>query len=164
MVPLSGNIKLAEYDRTFLDLSWKWLNDPEIRELTDTGLLTKQRQEEWFLSLTLSEDHKAWGIIYDNVRIGVAGLKNIENERAEYFGYIGERAFWGKGLSKQILDCVFEYARLRKIKMIWLRVLKMNTRAILSYHKYGFLFYLEELESIYMEKQVFPHGDSPDDY
>ncbi|HHQ5461068.1 TPA: GNAT family N-acetyltransferase, partial [Aeromonas hydrophila] len=93
----SEQLELVTYSREFLDLSWYWLNDPEIKKLTGTPTFTRQQQEEFFVSLPRS-NYLVWGLMYQNKPIGVIGLKNIDNVSAEYFGYIGEKNLWGKGL------------------------------------------------------------------
>ena len=154
MTSSNGVIHFVEYDKDFLGFSWNWLNDPEIRELTDATVFTKQQQEEWFSSLQFRDDYMVWGICYDELPIGVAGLKNIDKNSAEYFGYIGDKRFWAKGLSRQILDLVFNYAGNRKMNRIWLKVLKMNKRAIKAYLKYGFSTYKEDDLCLFMQKTV----------
>jgi len=98
------NIILVNYSKLFLDLSWKWLNDAEIKKLTDTPDFTKSEQENWYNSLQYKNDYLIFGILYDNEPIGVCGLKNVSKDDCEYWGYIGEKKHWGKGLGKQILS------------------------------------------------------------
>ena len=91
-------IDFVEYDTTFLNLSWDWLNDPEIKFLTDTPDFSRDQQLSWFEGLKNRSDYKVWGIRIGAERIGVCGLKNITNSSAEYFGYIADKSFWAKDL------------------------------------------------------------------
>lgn len=93
-------ITLTSYDREFLDLSWIWLQDPEIKKLTLTSDFTREQQLQFFHSLKERKDYLIFGIQLGTRKIGVAGLKNIKNDIAEYWGYIGEKDLWVKELAK----------------------------------------------------------------
>ena len=75
---------------------------------------------------------------YDSIPIGVCGLKNITKSECEYWGYIGEKKYWGKGLGKQMLASMIKEASNRDIKTVILKVLKTNQRAINLYANFGF--------------------------
>ncbi|EIZ9628650.1 GNAT family N-acetyltransferase, partial [Cronobacter sakazakii] len=79
-------ITLTSYDREFLDLSWIWLQDPEIKKLTLTSDFTREQQLQFFHSLKERKDYLIFGIQLGTRKIGVAGLKNIKNDIAEYWG------------------------------------------------------------------------------
>lgn len=143
-------IEFIDYSEAFLDLSWEWLNDPEIKQLTNTPDFTKEGQRRWFESLKNKPDYKVWGIVCNNKKIGVVGLKNIVGNSAEYFGYIGDKTFWNRGLSKSMLGYTCEYAKKNGISVIWLRVIKDNPRAIRAYQKYGFEVYNENNNELLM--------------
>ena len=133
----SSKLRIVHYSRNFLDLSWNWLNDPEIKQLTGTPDFTKKQQEDFFLSLP-KENYLVWGVMYENTAIGVVGLKNINGQSAEYFGYIGEKDFWGRGLFSYILKLIVEQCIKIKISYIYLRVCVDNHMAIKAYKKNGF--------------------------
>ncbi len=38
-------IQLVKYDIDFLNLSWKWLNDSDLKQLTDTPDFSKNQQK-----------------------------------------------------------------------------------------------------------------------
>ena len=92
-------------------------------------------------------------ITFNNTPIGVMGLKNITQTQAEYWGYIGEIDFWGKGIGKLMLSHATKVATEFNLKKIYLTVLKDNARAIKLYEHFGFtenkekntndLFYME---------------------
>ena len=89
-----NEVVLVPFDRTFLDCAFQWLNDPEIRFLTDTPVVTREAQETWFASLPSRPDYAVWGVQADGVPVGVCGVKHIFEGEGEYFGYIGEKAYW----------------------------------------------------------------------
>lgn len=154
----SGNaveIAFVEFSIEFLNLSWIWLNDPEIRKLTNTKIFTREVQLSWFQNLKHDTQYKIWGIQLGFKKIGVMGLKSISLSGAEYFGYIGDKECWGKGISKVMLDHGCAYARTIKVEKIWLRVIKDNLRAIRAYQKYGFIIVSDEDDVLEMTFEIF---------
>jgi RimJ/RimL family protein N-acetyltransferase len=147
-------VELEEYSVPYLNASWLWLNDPEIRKLTNTPVLTKDSQLRWYETLSEKEDYKIWGISFNNKPIGACGLKKITNEDAEYWGYIGEKELWGKGLGKVIMHLMEEEARKLYLNNIWLQVLKENERAIKLYISLGYISEKEEHNLIFMRKEL----------
>lgn len=136
---------LVPYDQRFLELSWHWLNDPETRELTMTPIFTRADQRKFFESLPLRVGYKIWGVALGNQLIGAAGLKNFRGALAEYWGYIGEKRYWGLGLGAPLLQRVEEQARSFELRSLDLHVLRTNLRAIHAYKKSGFM--IDELQS-----------------
>lgn len=148
------NISLHPYSEQFLEKSWNWLNDPEIKHLTNTGDFSREQQQKWFQSLPTLQDYRLWGVMIDDEPAGVFGLKKIENGSAEYWGYIGEKKYWGKGYGKLIMGLIFDEAQLLGLTRLWLRVIKANPRAIKLYEKVGFSI-IEDGEDFYiMQKNI----------
>lgn len=131
-------ITFVEYNEKFLEKSWKWLNDPEIKKLTLTRDFTKQEQRIWYNSLKGKGDYLIWGVMSDDFLIGVCGLKNITDSYGEYWGYIGDKKFWGKGIGNQILSFILEKAIEKGLESIYLKVSELNTIAISLYSKFHF--------------------------
>jgi len=148
------SIKLVKFSEEFLDLSYKWLRDNEIRILTNTPCFTREKQKEWYNSLKNRKDYFIWGVKYNSRKIGACGLKNITDEKAEYWGYIGEKDCWGKGIGTVMLNKVIEFARKRNIKTLWLRVRHDNVRAKRLYANYGFKEVSEKDNILVMEKNI----------
>lgn len=137
-------IELVPFSEAFLNLTWKWLNDPEIKKTTNTPTINKNDQITWFKSLSERTDYIIWGIAVNNTPIGACGLKNINKEECEYWGYIGEKSFWGKRIGTYVLNVLLDHARNKNKSSVYLTVLKDNQRAINLYTKFGF----------YTEKEV----------
>ncbi|MDR6405345.1 MULTISPECIES: GNAT family N-acetyltransferase [Chryseobacterium] len=136
-----NNLQLVNYTKDILEKSWNWLNDPEIKHLTSTPNFSKEDQQNWFLGLEKNDSYWVQGIQYDNKIIGVAGLKKIDPSKktAEYFGYIGEKEYWGKGLSKDLFKLIFKIAKDQfALESLYLNVVPDNIRAVKSYEKAGF--------------------------
>ncbi|WP_299987949.1 GNAT family N-acetyltransferase [uncultured Pontibacter sp.] len=131
-------MQFVDYDKRYLDLSWNWLRDQEIKRLTMTPKFTREEQLSFFSRLSARKDYFIKGIEYEGVPVGVCGLKNIDSSSGEYWGYIGEKEYWGKGLGKIIIDFIVNHGRNLGLKKVWLKVDSENQRAIRSYEKYGF--------------------------
>jgi len=146
--------RLVQYDKVFLDLSWKWLNDEEIRKLTETPKITREEQFNWFNNLSKENNYLIWGIEYDSTPVGACGLKNITKLDAEYWGYIGEKTYWGKGIGTEVLELMQLKAKELKLNSIWLKVTENNERAINLYKKMGFKSFKQDKHLIIMIKPL----------
>ncbi|WMX15212.1 GNAT family N-acetyltransferase [Aureispira sp. CCB-E] len=150
------NVEFVDFDRMFLGYSWKWLNDPEIKRLTNSSSFTKEEQEEWYNSLeSISAHYFIKGVCLDNKPIGITGLKNISSREGEYWGYIGEKEHWGKGIGTQMLEYIMKKGKEDGLERIYLKVSLNNDRAISLYKKLGFIV-VEDIErqlksELYME-------------
>lgn len=131
-------IELVDYSRKFLDLSWKWLNDREIKKQISSPDFSHEQQIKWFKSLKDKKDYLIWGVLYNSNPIGACGLKNITGNDCEYWGYIGEKNYWGKGLGKQIINTLIIKAADKGFNSVWLQVNEDNNRAINLYKKVHF--------------------------
>lgn len=134
-------IKLEKYDEKYLNFSWDWLNDPEIKFLTNTSDFSREEQIAWFNNIDKKLDYKIWGVSFNDTPIGVFGIKNINFRKGigEYWGYIGDKKFWGKGLGTLILEKILKVASEELLlKSISLKVLKTNIIAFNLYKKFNF--------------------------
>jgi RimJ/RimL family protein N-acetyltransferase len=132
-------ISLGSYSVECLEKSWLWLNDSEVRNLTMTPEFSREDQLRFFESLSTRTDYLIWAVELDGAPIGAAGLKNHRKGIAEYWGYIGEKDLWGRGLGSSILTLVQDKAKEFKFSSLDLKVLKQNTRAVSLYTKCGFI-------------------------
>ena len=114
------NVLAVNYDEVFLKLSWKWLNDPEIKRLTNTPNFSFEDQKKWYEELQLKKDYKIWGININDTPVGVFGIKNIKNDEGEYWGFIGEKQFWGNGIGDWMLIASTEKAKLLGLQNLFL--------------------------------------------
>jgi RimJ/RimL family protein N-acetyltransferase len=132
-------VHLVRFDRAFLDRSWEWLQDQETKRLTMTPDFTREDQQRFFDSLPSRSDYRIWGVVLARGEpIGAAGLKNVAGSSAEYWGYIGEKPLWGRGLGGEMLAAVEAEARKLGLAELVLQVAANNVRAIRTYEKLRF--------------------------
>ena len=147
-------IQFLEFDRVFLEMSFQWLSDSTIKYLTMTPDITKENQEKWFASLPDKDDYYIRGIAVDDKPIGACGLKHITSTEGEYWGYIGEKDYCGKGIGGRMMAFIEEYAKSLGLRQIYLHVLKDNERAIRLYTKNGYRVVSEKDNLTKMTKQL----------
>lgn len=136
---MNNNIEFVEFDRRFLDCSFRWLSNTEIKRLTDSPDINECEQEKWYVSLSKRKDYYIKGIQYNGLPIGAVGIKNIDSDSGEYWGYIGEKDYWGQGIGKlMILQMIKDARDVFSLKSLHLKVLHDNDRAISLYAKMGF--------------------------
>lgn len=130
---------LVQYDKTYFNLSKIWLLDDELSHLIHAGKLpSDEERQKWFDSLPSRTDYKLWGVEYLGHPIGVSGLKHIADGEAEYWGYIGEKSLWGKGIGKLLMSETLLKANELNLHSVFLYVRKYNPRAYKMYLNYGF--------------------------
>lgn len=147
-------IVLSKYNHKFLALSWNWLNDEKIKSLTNTPDYTKEQQNEWFNKIDSIKGYQIWGILYGDKPIGACGLKNITDTDCEYWGYIGEKDYWGKGVGNVIMGLMIDKALSLGLNSIWLKVKIDNYPAINLYKKFDFIDERKNDNLIYMRRQL----------
>jgi len=150
-------VSFVPFNELFLEASWKWLQDEELRYLIDSTPVSKEQQLQWYNSLSKKTDYKIWGVVYNELPIGVCGLKNITTTQGEYWGYIGEKTFWGKGIGKAILLFIEEFARGAHLNEMVLHVLATNERAIKLYKKNGYEVVNDQAGELMLMKKVLIH-------
>lgn len=131
-------ISICKFDEVFLEYSWLWLNEPEVKALTNSPDFTKEEQSIWYNKLNTLLNYKIWGVKFYDKPIGACGLKNITNNDCEYWGYIGDKRMWGKGYGKIIVAEMVSLAIELGLESVWLQVTKVNLRAINLYIRNGF--------------------------
>lgn len=148
-------VQLVPFDRTYLDLSWSWLQDEETKRLTMTPEFTREDQLRFFDSLPGRSDYRVWGVSVDGVEpIGAAGLKHIAGGTAEYWGYIGNKDWWGRGLGRQLVQAVEREASQLDLGVLTLSVTKENQRAIRLYQRAGYRPLNETQDKLVMRKEL----------
>lgn len=133
------DIRLVPYTRTYLDRSWTWLNDPEVKALTLTPDFTRAQQEAFYDSLSARPDYHLWGVAAGDAPIGAAGIKHVVGTTGEFWCYIGERGWWGQGVGPRILTLCEEQARDLGLNQLTMVAAADNLRSIRAFEKMGFV-------------------------
>ena len=152
---MTGKVELVPFDKRFFEKSRSWLEDEEVNHLTDTGELPSEPDRmRWFESLPSRMDYLILGVACEEEPIGACGLKNIQGSKAEYWGYIGEKNYWGKGFGSSMLKGVEQKAKELNLNELYLKVLVENDRAIGLYRKNGYLETGKEDNRLIMAKRL----------
>ena len=132
-------IRLVPFDRNYLDRSWDWLRDPEVKAMTMAPDFTREEQLAFFETLPGRSDYLIWGVEGpDGSPVGVSGIKHVSGSDGESWCYIGERRWWGQGIGGQILEACEVEARKRGITHLTMTALETNERSLRAYGKMGF--------------------------
>lgn len=128
------------------DVSWRWRNDPEVWRYTGTRpdrYITREIEQEWLAKVLSDDSCKRFAVcVADNDQyIGNVQLTGIsqETKTAEFHIFIGDRAFWNRGVGKAATALLLDYAKnILKLKQVTLSVNPNNTTAIRIYANQGF--------------------------
>ncbi len=149
-------MRLVTYDQIYLDKSLEWLNDWEIRMMTDThSYVNPKLQREWYERISGDSTYQIWGIEYDGKPIGACGIKHIDitKSEGEYWGYIGEKEYWG-GKGHDLMRLVYKKANELGLNKLCLYVKSTNLRAKQLYNSEGFSVDIEKDDKIWMSKKL----------
>lgn len=140
-------ITFQAYTRDDIQLRVKWLNTHQaVLYAIDQPdhVTTEEAQEEWFVDYEEKlekETKKFFTICSNETKIGFMGLSNINKKigNASVFILIGEDEYMGKGIGRQSMDYLINYAFIdMSLKTLYLQVEKTNFVAIHLYEKIGF--------------------------
>jgi RimJ/RimL family protein N-acetyltransferase len=128
--------------------SVQWRNDPEIRDnvLGYRFPVTEEMEANW-VQAVLKDQSRTRLILaiedrIDGMLVGFVYLNNIDwfARNAELGILIGERSRHGKGLGKDALALVTDYAfETLNLNKLYLRVVAFNRRALRLYRSFGFI-------------------------
>lgn len=135
----TSGARRVPFDDEFLRLSFGWLTDDEMQNLTMSPAVTPESQRAWWESLADRPDYAVWGIEYDGVPVGAMGIKRIgEDDGAEYFMYLGERSYWGRGIASWAFAEICDEVRSRGLRKLYGRIGKHNDRSLAVHLREGF--------------------------
>jgi RimJ/RimL family protein N-acetyltransferase/glycosyltransferase involved in cell wall biosynthesis len=123
-------------------ISFKWRNDPEIWKYTGSRPdreITIEIEKKWIQSVLKDDSCRRFAILVDEKYIGNIQLTNIINGSAEYHIFIGDKSFWGKGISSLATYEILHYAKEELgLHNVYLSVREDNIFAIKAYKKNSF--------------------------
>lgn len=164
-VPEGNGLSLVPFDERLRDLSFEWLQDPELRRLIRAKPVTREEQHAWFASLADRTDYAIWGVACDGVPIGAIGLKDIGvDDGAEGFMYIGEPSYaTGRGMANWILSTIYDLARQRGLKYLYGVVDRDNPRALAVDTRFGLEIVREDDEVHYLAMKIVENWSDEED-
>jgi RimJ/RimL family protein N-acetyltransferase len=142
---MSGKIHLKPFEMVNMQQTFIWIQNPELR----TTFSMRGYPPNWethvnyFNNKLKDRAQKVFAIYFleqeKERHIGNCGLKNIDGDEAEFWIYIGEVVYKGKGLgtkaSKEIFNIAFNEMKLKKL---YLYVSDFNIVASRMYKSFGF--------------------------
>ncbi|GAA4463369.1 GNAT family protein [Nemorincola caseinilytica] len=132
-----------------------WRNDPRIWEYTGFRPnihVTEQVEEEWIKKVLAQTDSSRYAICVQGTDqyIGNVQLTDIQDGTAEFHIFIGDTAYWGKGVGAQATRLMVEQGFADGLHEIYLYVHTANLPAIAIYRKCGFEVTEESSEKLKM--------------
>ncbi len=124
---------------------YKWIRDEEaiIYSLSVfQAMKTNQQIKDWYLQAISDRRNSNHGIFVDGVFVGYAGISGISNinKSGEYFIFIGDKNYWGKGIGTEVSQLIvkmgFEELGLNRIM---LTVSVPNVAGVKAYERAGFV-------------------------
>ena len=139
-------IVLRALTRDDAKITWKWQNEPIIKEFYSGHRfsVTYAKELEWYDFILAEESRtRVFGIeIIENGKlIGMTFLKNVNiiDRTAEYAIFIGDTREHGKGYSKEATALTLEHGfKELGLNRIWLKVHEDNVPAIQLYKRFHF--------------------------
>lgn len=148
-------VKLEKYNIETFNMIASWNNDPDIKEY----IIPRRSEEElkdvtgeMLMSSASKKPSKKVYIVLDDkkpignysIESGFEGLMSKHVKTAWIGVLIGEKDYWGKGISKMIMSHIEKECRAMGFEYIELGVFEFNERAIKLYRSMGY----EELGTI----------------
>jgi len=131
------------YSQATLDLWFKWMNDPDIRQYMYQRLTgDKDRIKKWLELASTSESRHYFTINVDNKNIGFISVRQDKNPKdtAEIGIIIGEKEYQGKGIGSTVLKevltkCEDDY-HLSSVRAL---IKPFNEKSVKLFTKLGFV-------------------------
>jgi RimJ/RimL family protein N-acetyltransferase len=126
-------------------ISYKWRNDPEIWVYTGSRpdrLITAEIETAWIRRVISDTTSRRFAICieHSDEYIGNAQLNNIKHVSAEYHIFIGNKAYWGKGVATKATELVINYAsNILKLESVYSEVNSKNIASIKAFEKNNFM-------------------------
>lgn len=130
--------------------SFRWRNDSEVFKYTENTYaqeITVETEMKWIEKVINNPNDYRCAIIANGEYVGNVYLTDIDDKTANYHIFIGEKAFWGKGIARIASERIIEYAfNELKLDCIYLKVKTQNERAYRLYISLGFEDYSSDQE------------------
>lgn len=130
-------------------ISYRWRNDPEVWVYTGSKpdrIISPEIEEEWLRSKLDNTNERRFAICLEenDQYIGNVQLLDIDRTEGWYHIFIGEKDFWGKGISQKATKLILSYAFSElNLENVLLEVNPLNVVALSVYKKIGFTPFAE---------------------
>lgn len=142
---MNNKIYLRALHEDDAKISYVWRNNPIIWEFTKFRAerhISFEIESAWIKNVINKSNEYRFAICVkeDGRYIGNVQLIDVKEASAEFHLFIGDMAFWGKGIGKEATNLILQYGFLNLgLKYIYLQVHKENLPAIAIYKKMGFV-------------------------
>lgn len=151
------NVRLRKFQEYDVPNKIKWINNPENNKYLHYDLpLIEEKTYEWYRSLEGRKDRYDAVIEYNEVPVGIIGLLNIGDGKAEYYITMGEKEYKGMGIAKEATKILLQYAFTSlNLQEVYLYTEEENIDAQKLFEKCGFVQqYLEKDSAVNRGKLV----------
>jgi UDP-4-amino-4,6-dideoxy-N-acetyl-beta-L-altrosamine N-acetyltransferase len=135
-----------------IELIRNWRNSKEVSQFMYTDcIISIEQQINWFYKISNSVNSKYWIIKFDNTKIGVVNITNIDFSEGScsWAFYIGETRYRESGAGVQtefnLIEKVFFELNL---DIIYCEVISTNIQVINLHKRFGFKLNLNEVSFI----------------
>jgi len=135
------NIKMRSLEFTDLEFLRSLRNDESTwMNLTYIGMISSEKQREWYSDLVNSKNKKYFIVYDDSKRIGVIRMDEIDYiNRSMRVGCDISPEHRGQGFGTETMKMVVDYCfNFLNMHRLWLCVLEYNKKAIKIYDNVGF--------------------------
>src|SRR5690625_2966524 len=96
------DITIRKFESKDIPYKVKWINDPQNNQYLHYDLpLEIEKTETWFKKNKDNSSRYDAVIEVNNIPVGIIGLLNINEFKAEYYITIGDSTFKGKNIAKK---------------------------------------------------------------
>lgn len=138
-------IYLRRLESTDLDLTWKWINTPEIfLTMGVNAPVSKSAQQRWFENLDKSNDKIVFAICLHEkkLHVGNISLDSIDwrHRNARLAIFIADKSYHRKGIGSRAVNLALEYAfNYYNLHRIYLKIDAERERELFDFYgRFGF--------------------------
>jgi RimJ/RimL family protein N-acetyltransferase len=130
--------RLIKAEETDLELMMAWRSNPLIYQgfYTQTKPLIWEEHLNWFRSR--NQDWRTFIIIYNDRKVGVVTIGQLDHWSPEIGYYIGEVSLWGNGIGKEAIQLALEWIKDYGKNYAHTTVMESNSRSLGLLKSLGF--------------------------
>ncbi len=156
-----SRVQLRALTKSDIDTTLAWHNQPIIKQLYSSHPfpINREMEERWYDNILYSNfPTTVLGVehVEDGVLIGIVVLKDIHriHRHCEYAIYFGEEAYKGKGLSKEAIRLVLNFAfNHLGLQRVFAKILEHNELTLKLHERLSFKKEGTTRQSVFKEGQ-----------